>query len=208
MKELTRELKKKSVIKRERVYSAFLEVDRKDFIPEEKKVHAYEDIPLSIGYGQTISQPSVVVFMIEKLEVKNGENVLDIGCGSGWTTAILAKIVGESGKVTGIERKKELKSFGEKNLSKYDLLKEGRVQILCKDGYKGHEESAPYERILVSAALEDKEDIPASWREQLKEGGVIVVPIKDSIYKLTKEGDELIEEKYFGFRFVPLIKEK
>ncbi len=205
-------LKKKGFLESESVYKAFLSIDRKDFVPSNLKSHAYEDAPLSIGEGQTISQPSVVAFMMEKLMVEEGQNILDIGCGSGWTTALLAQITSDgkkensNGKVTAIEIIPELKEFGEKNVSKYDFINNNIVKIFCYDGYKGFLQEAPYDRILVSAALPEIGGIPFSWKEQVKENGVIVVPIENSIFKLVKKEGTFIQEEYFGFSFVPLVK--
>ncbi len=205
---LAKELKEKGILKSRNLCRAFSKIDRKDFVPEEMERHAYEDIPLSIGYGQTISQPSVVAFMLEKLSPKKAERILDIGCGSGWTTALLAEAVGKEGKVVGIEKIPELKSFGKENISKYNFIEEERVEMISGDGYEGFKESAPYDKILISAALSGKEDIPSTWREQLVEKGIIVLPIENYVYKLTKDEEDFLEEKYFGFVFVPLVKEK
>ncbi len=207
MTEIAHKLKEKGFCKRNDIYNAFLRIDRKDFVPREAEIYCYEDVPLSIGYGQTISQPSVVAFMIDKLSPKKGDVVLDIGCGSGWTTALLADIVGENGKVIGIERDLHLKKFGETNIRKYNFIEKGRVEILHGDGYKGLPEKAPYNGILVSAALSSKKFMPSSWKDQLKEEGTIVVPIENSIYRFFKKEGELLEEEFFGFRFVPLVKD-
>ncbi len=204
---LVEKLKKRGHLRSESLKKAFLKIDRKDFVPESQKKSAYEDRPLTIGEGQTISQPSVVAFMLEKLSPKRGDNVLDIGSGSGWTTALLAEIVGTDGKVTALERIEELKKTGERNVRKYSFIEKEIAEFICKDGYRGHFQNGPYDKILVSAALEKRGDLSQEWIEQLKSEGVIVVPIGDSIYKFKKEEDDLTEEKYFGFRFVPLIKE-
>ncbi len=204
-KDLADFLKKESFLKSKRVYDAFCKVDRKDFVPEGFEKHAYEDAPLFIGSGQTISQPSVVAFMIEKLNPGKDEKVLDIGSGSGWTTAILAEMARE---VVAIEIIPELKDFGEENISKYNFIKEGRVKLFCQDGYKGFLDEAPYDKILVSAALPGMGDVPFSWKKQLKEEGVIVAPVKNSIYKLIKKDEEFVQEEYFGFNFVPLVKDE
>ncbi len=194
-------------LKSESLIEAFRKVERKDFLPSDLKEEANTDSPLPIGFDQTISQPRVVAFMLEELSPKKGENILDIGSGSGWTSTLLGEVVGEEGKVTAIERIKELVEIGEENIKKYNLIEKGIVEIYHYDGYKGFRRNAPYNRILVSAALKDKEDFPLEWIEQLKEGGVVVVPIGDSIFKYVKEGDNLIETRYPGFRFVPLKKD-
>jgi protein-L-isoaspartate(D-aspartate) O-methyltransferase len=101
------------------VEKAFLSVDRKDFVPIENKCEAYADYPISIGMGQTISQPTTVAFILELLHVKEGFSILDIGCGSGYTTVLLAMLTGEQGFVLGVDIYTELIDFANKNLSHY-----------------------------------------------------------------------------------------
>ncbi len=204
MKKLVEKLKKNEFFDKS-LERAFLKIRRDDFLPEEVKDLAQEDKPLPIGSGQTNSQPSVVAFMLNKLDLKEGQKVLDIGFGSGWTTALLAELVGKEGRVVAIERIPELYEFGKKNIDKYDFLTKGRVEIICGDGFKGLPKKAPFDRILVSASLKD--DIPDSWIEQLGDGSVLLVPIQDSIYKYTKKEGRISRTKFFGFSFVPLIKD-
>ena len=203
VKRLIKKLKKIKVLD-ERTERAFLKIDRRDFLPEECKHLAEEDRPIPIGCGQTNSQPTVVAFMLNKLNPQKGDLVLDIGSGSGWTTALLAELVGSKGKVVAIERIKELKIFGEENVRKYGFIEEGRVNFVHGDGWEGFPKKAPFDRILVSAGL--KEEIPESWKDQLTEGGTVVAPVKNSICKFNKNGGEITKEEFFGFRFVPLIK--
>ncbi len=202
-KKLADLLKEKGYLGSKRIYDAFCKIDRKDFVLPDVQEYAYEDSPLSIGSGQTISQPSVVAFMMEKLDPQGNNKVLDIGCGSGWTTALLAELTRE---VVAIEIIPEVKCFGEANVSRYGFIENGKVKVFCEDGYKGFLEEAPYDKILVSAALPEMGEVPFIWNEQLNEGGVIVVPVKNSIYKLTKKNGEFIQEEYSGFSFVPLVK--
>ena len=160
--------------------------------------------PLVIGYGQTISQPLTVAFMLEQLQPEAGDNILDIGSGSGWTSALLAQIVGSNGKITAIEIIPELKEFGEKNIAKYNFIKKGIVQFICTDGSEGYKEEAPFDRILASAA---GNEIPKAWKEQLKIKGRIVAPVGNSIWVLIKKSKKEFEEtKHSGFAFVPLIQ--
>ena len=205
MKPFLEKLKNRGLLNKS-LERAFLKINREDFLPKKVKRSAKENKPLLIGNGQTNSQPSVVAFMLSKLDLKEGDKVLDIGFGSGWTTALLAELVGKKGDVFAIERIDELYQFGRKNVNKYGFLDEGRVEMVCGDGYKGFPGEDSFDKILVSASLDNK-PIPKVWEEQLKEEGSIVTPIKDSIYKYSKKGGKLIEEEFFGFRFVPLVKE-
>lgn len=191
-------------LKTERYIEAFKKIKREDFLPEDSKELAELDTALSIGYGQTISQPLVVAFMIELLEPKEGEKILDVGSGSGWTTALLAEIVGKKGKVIALEVVSELKEFGEKNVAKYSFIKEGRAEFVCADATKGFSKEAPFDKILASAAAMK---LPPAWKKQLKVGGKIVLPINSSIWLFTKKDENEFEEKeYPGFVFVPLIE--
>jgi len=182
---------------------AFKQIKRKDFMPKDVEVLHEINEAMSIGYGQTISQPMVVAFMIEKLEPKPGDKILDIGSGSGWTSALLSYIAGEKGKVFAIEIIPELKEFGEKNAAKYDFIKKGITKFILGDGGQGYEKEAPFDRILASAAAEK---IPEAWKKQLKIGGRIVAPVKEAIVVLEKTSEnQFKEEIYPGFVFVPLV---
>ena len=185
------------------VIEAFRKIKRVDFLPSHLKSLSDIDEALPIGEGQTISQPAVVAFMIELLEPKKGEKILDVGSGSGWTTALLAQIVGEKGKVFGIELIPSLAEFGKENIKRYNFIENGIVKILCQDGSKGLPEEAPFDKILVSASAED---VSQAFREQLKKGGKLVIPISTSIWLFKKKEKDVFEEKeYPGFVFVPLI---
>jgi len=201
---LVEELIKEGYLKTPGIIEAFKKIKRVDFLPQDLKDLAELNEALPIGYGQTISQPLVVVFMLELLEPKEGEKILDIGSGSGWTSALLGEIVGEKGKVVAIEVVPELKEFGEKNNSKYNFIGKGRVQFICVDGSKGYEKEAPFDKILVSATAIK---IPDPWKKQLKIGGRIVTPIDSSIFLFTKKSEKEFEQiEYPGFVFVPLIE--
>ncbi len=185
------------------VIEAFRKIDRADFVPPEYKEKAYVNAPLPIGEGQTISQPLTVAFMLELLEPKAGEKILDIGAGSGWTTALLAEIVGETGKVTAIERIQKLKETAETNVSKYGFMEKGTVKIIQSNGVNGYKDEAPYDKIIAAASAGR---IPRAWKSQLKIGGRIVAPVSSSIIMLHKIDQDHFEKKeYFGFAFVPLI---
>lgn len=208
---------KEGFLKTPRIIEAFRAIDRADFVPEELKNEAYGNYPLPIGYGQTISQPLTVAFMLELLKPQSGEKMLDIGSGSGWTTALLAHMAsgnhesrmkpacqninddGNRGYVLGIERISELCACGQKNLAKY--FDESRAKIACGDGknIQGNQ----FNKILSGAAAQ--KNIPDWWRRQLTVGGRIVAPIGNSIWLFTKKFEMEWEEKeYPGFAFVPL----
>ena len=190
-------------LKTPRIIEAFRKIKRVDFLPEGMKDLAEVNEALFIGFGQTISQPLVVAFMMELLEPKEGEKILDVGSGSGWTTALLSEIVGKAGRVVAIELVLELKEFGEKNVSKYNFLEKGIAEFVCADGSKGYEKEAPYDKILASASAGE---LPADWKKQLKVGGRIVAPIGNSIWLFVKKSEtELKEIEHPGFVFVPLI---
>ncbi len=190
-------------LKTKTIIEAFQKIKRRDFLPEDMKDLAELNEALVIGSGQTISQPLTVAFMLELLQPKPGDKILDIGSGSGWTTALLAEIVGETGKVIAIEIIPELKEFGEKNITKYNFVEKGIAEFICADGSKGYKKEAPFDRILASASAEK---IPPAWKEQLKIKGRIVTPIGFSIWLFVKKTKEEFEEtEYPGFAFVPLI---
>lgn len=196
-----------------RIIEAFKKIRRIDFMlqlptgdPRDIEELAELNEALSIGFSQTISQPLVVAFMIELLEPKEGEKILDVGSGSGWTAALLAEIAGKKGRVIGIEIISELKEFGEKNADKYGFVKEKRAEFILADGTKGYEKEAPYDRILVSASAKK---VPDALKKQLKIGGRMVIPVDSSIWLFVKKEDNEFEEKEFpGFAFVPLIEKQ
>ncbi len=172
-------------------------------MPESIKYLSELNEALPISYSQTISQPLTVAFMLEQLQPKPGDKILDVGSGSGWTTALLAHIVGSAGRVIAIERIPELKKFGKENVAKYNFIEKGIVEFICADGSKGYKKESPYDKILASASAEN---LPAEWKEQLKIGGRIVTPISSSIWSFTKKSvTEFEEREYPGFAFVPLV---
>ena len=217
--ELIEDLVQQDWLKTPSVIKAFQNINRADFLPADLQHLANLNEALPIGYNQTISQPLVVAFMLELLQPEPGDKVLDIGSGSGWTSALLAHIVSggelkskvksqklkQIGKVIGVETIPELKKFGERNVAKYNFVKRGIAEFVCADGSRGYAQEAPYDKILCSAALKDS--IPRDWKKQLKIGGRIVTPIKNSIWLFEKKSKNGFEQKeYPGFVFVPLIQ--
>ena len=209
MSNLIDELIQSKYLKSPEIINAFRKIKREDFLLPGDEDQAEVNAPLSIGFSQTISQPLTVAFMLELLQAKPDDKVLDVGSGSGWTCALLAEIVGESGKVYGIERIRELKEFAKKNIKKYNFIDKGIAQIFCSDGYKGLPEFAPFDKIIVAAAAEET---PKKLLKQLKVGGRMVLPVgrqyeSQDIVVIDKVGEDKFEEKRFpGFVFVPLVK--
>ncbi len=210
-KDLVGELKARGVLKTPAIVRAFLAVNRVDFVPEGQKFFAYADEPLPIGEGQTISQPHTVAFMLELLAPKAGERILDVGHGSGWSSALLAHIVGEKGKVYAVEIVPKLCRFGKGNAKKYSELAE-RIKFYCKSAKNGlpkiAKEIGDFDGIIAAAEVDE---VPHAWREQLKAGGRLVYPKDGSLWKETKllggSTAKFKKEEFPGFAFVPFVKE-
>lgn len=201
MEELMQHLKEHGVLKTPALIEAFSRIDRKDFVPPEYQDQAYEDYPLPIGSGQTISQPYTVAFMLELLQPQKAEKILDIGSGSGWTTALLAQVVGKDGRVIGTELQAELVRFGQDNLAKYNFPWAEIHQV--QKGGLGFSKEAPFDKILVSAAAPE---VPQELLLQLTENGVMVLPVQDAVVKIQKiPGKEPVMQRFEGFAFVPLL---
>lgn len=199
LKNLLENIKNEGVLKTPRIIQAFEKVDRADFVLDEHKRIVYADHPFPIGYGGTISQPTTVAFMLELLQPKKGDKILDVGSGSGWTTTLLAEIVGKSGQVFGVEIVPELVKFGQDNLKKYKLP---QAQIIQAGKKLGLSKEAPFDKILVSAA---GKELPQELIDQLKPGGTLVIPLKSSVWKITKtKKGKIKKEEFYGFSFVPL----
>ena len=181
-----------------RVLGAMLKVPRHEFIPPEYRESAYSDNALPLKLGQTISQPYIVAYMTQALELRGTERVLEIGTGSGYQAAVLAEIVSE---VYTIEILPELSAYAKSAL---DGLGYRNVQFLVGDGYMGWPEKAPFDRIIVTAA---PESVPQPLIDQLKEGGRMIIPIGSMsqdlvIYEKTKSG--ITSRTTIPVRFVPM----
>ncbi|NMB92235.1 MAG: protein-L-isoaspartate O-methyltransferase [Parcubacteria group bacterium] len=200
---LIQELIGSNYLKTPQIIEAFSHIKREDFVLPEEKDWAYVNDALSIGYNQTISQPLVVALMLELLNPRPGEKILDIGSGSGWTTALLAYLVKPKGKVIAIDIIKELVAFGERNVGKYNYIKKGIVKFFCADGKLGYEKEAPYDKILISASTFE---IPETLFKQLKVDGKMALPIGESIVLITKTSPtDYLKQEFPGFVFVPLV---
>ncbi len=183
-----------------RVLAAFETVPRERFCPPELTEHAYEDQPLPIGLGQTISQPYVVALMVQELAVEPASRVLDVGAGSGYQTAILAAL---SRHVYAIER---LEALAERAAAVLGSLNVNNVTFLTGDGTLGWPQEAPFDRIICGAAAPD---VPQPWIDQLGDGGRIVVPVggldSQALLCLHRRGSEIIRRTISDVRFVKLI---
>lgn len=205
-KQLIDDLIDEGYLRTPRIIDAFRKIDRADFVLENFKAGAYVNAPLPIGYGQTISQPLTVAFMLELLKPEKGDKILDIGSGSGWQTSLLAEIIGEKGKVFGVEIIPELKEFGEKNIAKYGFIEKGIAKVNLAGGVLGLKEEAPFDKIIVGAMAEI---VPKEFREQLKIGGRLVAPCAGSVWLIIKKAEDKFEEyEYPGFAFVPLVTKR
>ena len=185
-----------------RVLGAMKAVPRHEFVPAELRGRAYEDRPLPIGYGQTISQPYIVAFMTEQLAPKPADRVLEVGTGSGYQAAVLARLVAEVFTIEIVEplaarAKADLARLGFKN-----------VQVRAGDGYRGWPEAAPFDAIIVTCA---PDRVPEPLVQQLKEGGRMVIPVGDfgdqQLYLLEKRGGKVERRAVLPVMFVPMTGE-
>ena len=189
-------------IRNPRVLAAMREIPRHIFIPSPYDRSAYEDCPLPIGSGQTISQPYIVALMTELLKPEPNDNVLEIGTGCGYQAAILAKLVR---KVTSIERIPAVADLARSNLT---ALGFSNVAVITTDGTLGYPENAPYDGIIITAATPS---VPKPLIDQLAENGRLVAPVGgreiQELVVLSRRSGVISQELHGGVRFVPLIGE-
>ena len=190
-------------IQDEKLLAAMLKVERHLFVPQSYRAEAYEDYPLPIGDGQTISQPYIVAFMTEALELKKTDKVLEIGTGSGYQAAILAELCDS---VFTVEIFSTLAHSAMQILHELGYF---NVMVRIGDGYEGWEEHAPYQGIIVTCA---PGQVPAKLEEQLAEGGRMIIPVGGSyaqeLILLEKKKGKLQKKNVLPVRFVPMINEK
>jgi len=198
-KELIEYWKKNSINKK--VIDAFLDVPRENFVSKNDFQKSYNDAPLDIGYGQTISQPTTIILMLNWLDIEKDDKILEIGTGSGYNSALLSKLCKE---IVSTERIKELVDLAKSNLKKNDIK---NVEIKYTPKELGYMQKGPYDKIIVTCGADA---IPEELLEQLKDQGVMLIPIGEygnqMMIKIRKKGEELEQEVLGWFSFVPLIK--
>ena len=189
-------------VKDERVLEAMREVPRHEFVPEEMRKYAYEDRPLPIGHGQTISQPYIVAFMTEALDPRPGDRVLEVGTGSGYQAAVLARLVKEVYSIEIVE------PLGESAKETMKRLGYDNVHVRIGDGYKGWPEEAPFDAIIVTCA---PDHIPQPLIDQLAVGGRMIIPVGgmfgQNLHLMIRTEDGVEEQKVLPVRFVPMTGE-
>lgn len=192
-------LKKKEF--KDNVIFAFDTVDRELFVPDHLKLYSYDDIPIPISEGSSISQPSTTAFLLTLLEIKEDDKLLEIGSGTGYTAALLSKMT--KNNVFAVEINMNLATSSAKTLAETCP----NVKVLCVDGSRGLQSQAPFDKILISAAANDLATLYNLF-SQLNEGGIIVSPVKDKIIKIKKIKNAMEKQEFEGFSFVPLIDKK
>jgi len=194
-----RQLRARGIVD-ERVLAAFCDIPRERFVPPTQVHNAYADTPVSIGCDQTISQPYIVAYMVEHLKVAAHHIVLDVGAGSGYQTAILARLCRH---VYAIERLEQLTATAGRTLEELGVT---NVTLITGDGSIGWTQHAPYDRIIAGAA---GPDIPQEWIDQLADGGRIVAPVgpmgMQVVVLLEKQGEKVTRRELCGVRFVRLL---
>jgi len=203
---LVDDLVEAGVLQTDVIIEAFRAVPRQGFLPADVAPAAEENVPLPIGEEQTNTQPMTLALMLELLQPKPGQRVLDVGSGSAWASALLGTIVGDNGSVVAIEIKPALCALGKKNLEASGLTN----QVTCREGSWEEQlkDDEKFDRILVSAV---DAAVPARLKAALADGGVLVMPVEEgtsgdhALVKLTRDGNDFTKEELPGFQFVPLL---
>jgi protein-L-isoaspartate(D-aspartate) O-methyltransferase len=183
----------------DRVAEAFAATPREDFLPPAQRRRAAYDGPLPLGHGQTCSQPSTVESMLRLLDAQPGQRVLDVGSGSGWTTALLARLVGPTGRVLGVELEPDLVDLGTRHLDAAGLPWASIHE--ARPGVVGLPDAAPYHRILVSAMART---LPDELVAQLYSGGAMVIPVDGTMLRVASSMRGVSVTRHGSYRFVPL----
>jgi protein-L-isoaspartate(D-aspartate) O-methyltransferase len=181
------------------VARAMLELDRRGFLPPDQRPHAHEDRALPLGHGGTCSQPSTVATMLRSLHVPVGARVLDVGSGSGWTTALLARLVGPRGEVLGLELDPELTGTGAANLARTGQPW-ARIEP-AEPGVLGRDVPGGWSRILVSAAARR---LPHVLLAQLADAGRAVLPVRTTLWVVERRAETFVHRRLGSYAFVPL----
>jgi protein-L-isoaspartate(D-aspartate) O-methyltransferase len=200
---LVDELTREGVIKSERVRKALLSVPREEFVLPEYRMMAYEDRPLPLFAGATISAPHMVAMMCELIEPRTGMKILEVGAGSGYHAAVCAEAIERRGKVYTIEIVKELAVYAAQNIERLGYW--GAVEVFHGDGRRGLERHAPFDAVIVTAAASG---IPRTLVDQLRDGGVLVIPVEEGagqvLYRVVKRGEKIEKRAITYVLFVPL----
>ncbi len=204
---LVTKLRRQGIITTDRVYDAMMDVPRHAFVPAEVANRAYEDRPLHIGQNQTISAPHMNAMMCEVLQIQPGDNILEVGTGSGYHAALLSYLTGPKGKIVTIERFPELAQHAR---AVFQELQITNIEVIVGDGTCGAPKSAPYDKILVTAA--GPAPPPPLLAQLSSHHGIMCIPLGkkhslQALYRIDKEGDRTQSQRITGVMFVPLIGE-
>jgi len=181
------------------VLAAFEKVPREDFIAKDKKDFAYADVPLPTAEGQTISQPSTVMMMLDLLEIRPDDRILEIGCGSGYNAALMS-VIAKNGQVTTCDILESLTEKAKSNLRDYK-----NVEVVSDDGFKVAKQKGPFDKIVLTAAIKE---IPDVLINNLNDSGIILAPVGNifvqTMIRLRKSGGKIEKEEHGEFMFVPI----